>query len=68
MSAKGKKKSLSIVILVVNNELSNRIRDALLDIIIIDVHLLNAEWPNGRNRELNTSHLENLHESMASRV
>jgi hypothetical protein len=43
MSAKGKKKSLSIVILVVNNKLSNRIRDALLGIVIINVYLLNTE-------------------------
>jgi hypothetical protein len=68
MSAKGKKKSLSVVILVVNDELSNRIRDALLGIVIINVCLLNAEWLNGRNCELNTNHLENLCESMASGV
>jgi hypothetical protein len=68
MSAKGKKKSLGAVTSVVNDELSNRIRDALLGTVIIDVRLLNAEWPNGRNRELNTGHLENLRESMASGV
>jgi hypothetical protein len=68
MSAKGKKKSLSVVILVVNNKLSNRIRDALLGIVIINVYLLNTEWLNGRNYKLNTSHLENLRESMASGV
>jgi hypothetical protein len=68
MSAKGKKKSLSIVTSVVNNELSNRIRDTLLGIVIINVRLLNAEWPNGRNYKLNTSYLENLRESMASGV
>jgi hypothetical protein len=68
MSAKGKKKSLSAIILVVNNKLSNRIRDILLGIVIINICLLNAEWLNSKNYKLNTSHLENLRESMASRV
>jgi hypothetical protein len=68
MSAKGKKKSLSAIILVVNNKLSSRIRDILLGIVIINICLLNAEWLNSKNYKLNTSHLENLRESMASRV
>ncbi|KAG2000786.1 hypothetical protein GB937_010835 [Aspergillus fischeri] len=40
----------------------------LIIIIIIDVRLLNPQWPKGKNREINPAHIEKLRNSLASGV